>query len=52
VTNEELLENRRLLHIEAKYIKLERLLIDFIQKYYEFQIDVEELKEYMDKILS
>ena len=59
MTHDLLLENRRLLQIEAECIKLraekkewERLIINYFIKYNEFCMDTEDFRKHIDELLK
>ena len=52
MTHEELLENRRLLHIEAKYVRLEKLMIDMMHDHHEFCGRIKEIEKLHKELLA
>ena len=52
MTDEELLEHRRLLQIEAKYVRLEKLFIDMMLKHQEYCGNMEEVEKYLKELLE
>ena len=49
---EELLENRRLLQIEAKYVRLEKLFIDMMLHFQEYCGKMGEIEKYWGELLK
>ncbi|KKL72438.1 hypothetical protein LCGC14_2084920 [marine sediment metagenome] len=52
MTHEELRENRRLLQIEAKYVRLEKLFIDMMLHFQEYCGKMEEVDKYLKELLK
>ncbi len=52
MTDEELRENRRLLQIEAKCVRLENILLKLMQHHYEDIEEWTEAEKYLEELLK